>query len=68
MKYKKYENFSEIQPHQNVKILSDDLEWSGNIGVVERVVNTEDDCHMAIVFCMEKLDCRYFVFPWNLDR
>ena len=69
MKYKKYKDFSEIHPHQEIKILTSDIEWNNHVGVVEKVNYNKDDSdsNIAIVFCIEKPDCRYLVFSHNLD-
>lgn len=66
MKYKKYSNFSEIHEHQEIK-LNTKCEWNGLYGVIENVTGEKDKYKMAVVFCMEKPDFRYLVFPWNLD-
>ena len=63
MKYKKYNNFSEIQEHQDVKLVTLDC-WNQLFGVVEFVSH---EYKMAIIFCSAKPDCRYFVFNDNMS-
>lgn len=68
MKYIKYESFSEIHEHQEVKITTND-NWNEMFGVVERVVKSgyNNEYSMAVIFCTTNPDMRYLVFPYNLD-
>jgi len=69
MKYKKYDDFSQVHEHQEVQMITDSWEWNNHMGVIERVNYNKDDkdSNIAVVFCMEKPDCRYLVFESNLD-
>ena len=69
MKYKKYEDFSQVHQHQTVRMVTTDFEWNNHMGIIERVNYDKDnkDSNIAIVFCMEKPDCRYLVFESNLE-
>ena len=59
----KYNNFEEIQQHQEVIIHSFNA-WNGKCGIVENINKIDK---RAEVFCMEYPDKRYIVREDNLS-
>lgn len=63
MKYKRYNDFSEIKQNDEVKLSTND-EWDELYGVIEEVNNVRK---MAVIFCSSKPEYRYLVFEWNMN-
>ena len=62
MRYKKYDNFDEINRGDEVQIHSNN-DWNNMYGVVENINKIDK---RAEIFSMEFPDTRYIICEWNL--